>query len=308
MSRFDADDPRDSDRPEPSSREPQRDERTRPAEALIRPLDERTRFDPRAHREPSHTLDLPTGPHREPVRDHDHLYQLRGSDVELLESAGRFRAAFAEDLVHATADPNRAREDLRSLVRQDLIAERTITRMNDGRSEDVVSLTAGGKDLLDHHRDPDADRGQVYYAGWVKSKELWHDASLLRLSRQATEDVEADGGRVLRVVLDDELKALVYRDLERERECREGDEDWRLAIGAVHHVPLVDGHFQFPDLRLEIETADGEWRDVDLEIVTEHYHRGHLGGKQAAGFRLYGSTSRSGGVPQDFGRARRYLR
>jgi hypothetical protein len=324
MSRFDAHDPRDTDqgdrslrdRPEPSSREPACDERLRPADPLIRPLDERTRYEPRPPGERTHTLDLPTGPHREPVRDRDHVYQLRGTEVNLLETVGRFRAAFHEDVVHATADPDRAREDLQSLVRQDLLAERTITRLSDGRSEDVVSLTTAGKDLLDHHRDPHVDRDQTYYAGWVKTKELWHDATLLRLAQQAAAEVEGDGGRVLRVVLDDELKALVYGDLERERDSRdeprpdsgEDEENGRSAISAVHHVPLVDGHFQFPDVRLEIETADGQRQDLDLELVTEHYHRGHLGGKRAAGFRLYGSNARSGGTPQDLGRVRSYLR
>jgi hypothetical protein len=323
MSRFDAHDPRDTDpregsprdQPEPS-RGPARDERVRPADPLIRPLNDRTRHEPRAPGERPHTLDLPAGPHREPVRDRDHVYQLRGTEVDLLETVGRFRAAFTEDVVHATADPNRAREDLRSLIRQDLLAERTVTKLRDGRSEDVVSLTSAGKDLLDHHRNPSADRDQTYYAGWVKTKEVWHDATLLRLAHQAAAEVHADGGRVLRIVLDDELKALVYRDLERERDGGEerrcdSPEDGaheRLAISAVHHVSLVDGHFQFPDVRLEIETADGQRRDLDLELVTEHYHRGHLGGKRAAGFRLYGSNTRAGGTPQDLGRVRSYLR
>jgi hypothetical protein len=46
-------------------------------------------------------LDLPTGPDREPIRDREHVYQLRGPEVELLETVGRFRAAFTEDVVHA---------------------------------------------------------------------------------------------------------------------------------------------------------------------------------------------------------------
>jgi hypothetical protein len=42
-------------------------------------------------------------------------------------------------------------------------------------------------------------------------------------------------------------------------------------------------------------------RTEDLELVTEHYHRGHVGGKAAAGFRMYGGRSAStrGGRPHD---------
>ena len=56
-----------------------------------------------------------------------------------------------------------------------------------------------------------------------------------------------------------------------------------------------------PDVRLEIEYPDGSVRTADLELVTEHYHRGHLGGKAAAGFRMYGGRTASprGGTPQD---------
>jgi hypothetical protein len=57
----------------------------------------------------------------------------------------------------------------------------------------------------------------------------------------------------------------------------------------------------FPDVRLEIEDSDGTVRDIDLELVTEHYHRGHVGGKAAAGFRMFGGSSSGmrGGTPRD---------
>jgi hypothetical protein len=57
----------------------------------------------------------------------------------------------------------------------------------------------------------------------------------------------------------------------------------------------------FPDVRLEIEDRDGTVRTVDLERVTEHYHRGHIGGKANAGFRMFGGKAAStrGGTPRD---------
>jgi hypothetical protein len=45
-----------------------------------------------------HALTLPAGPSREAVRDEARLYHLRGSEVDLLERAGRYRVAFTDDL------------------------------------------------------------------------------------------------------------------------------------------------------------------------------------------------------------------
>jgi hypothetical protein len=78
------------------------------------------------------------------------------------------------------------------------------------------------------------------------------------------------------------------------------DEDAHRAAARALNLPLDDGHFVFPDVRLEAEAPDGSVRTVDLEPVTEHYHRGHLGGKASAGFRMFrGPSVRKGGTPYD---------
>jgi hypothetical protein len=105
----------------------------------------------------AHCLTLPAGQGRETVRDDGRAYHLRGSEVELLERAGQFRVTFTEDLKQAAADANRFRDDLRSLREQGLIAERTVTSLQDGTVESVVSVTSAGKSLLDQHRDPEHD-------------------------------------------------------------------------------------------------------------------------------------------------------
>ena len=70
-----------------------------------------------------HHLTLPDGREREEVRDNGRVYHLRGSEVDLLERAGRYRVTFTDDLKH---DSGHARfdEDLRSLKEQGLIEER----------------------------------------------------------------------------------------------------------------------------------------------------------------------------------------
>lgn len=228
---------------------------------------------------------------------------MRGSEVDLLERVARFRAVFVEDI--ASDAPNRARvsTDLRLLEYQGLVETRTLARLRDGHSAEVVSVTEPGKSLLDAHRDPDRDQGQQYYAGWVKQAELWHDASLYRMTLEVENEVERDGGHVRRMILDDELKARAFRALHEMRQQRgESDPDARTIVAHVQGLALKDGHFVFPDVRLEIEDVEGNVRTLDLEMVTEHYHRGHLGGKAGAGFRMFGGRSaaeRKGGTPHD---------
>ena len=49
----------------------------------------------------------------------------------------------------------------------------------------------------------------------------------------------------------------------------------------------MDGKIALPDLRIEYETAEGDLDRVDLELATEHYHRGHMATKARAGFKMY---------------------
>jgi hypothetical protein len=153
---------------------------------------------------------------------------------------------------------------------------------------------------------------QQFYAGWVRTREVAHDASVYRMVMAERDRIEANGGHLTRVVLDHELKGRVYRELNRPQEpstpegtsgvtC--GSDEHRDAVAAANDLTVADGHMQFPDARLEYETATGERAHVDLELVTEHYHAAHLAGKRAAGFTLYrigGSASgHAGGTPHD---------
>jgi hypothetical protein len=260
------------------------------------PRPDRNRF------EREHSLALPSGPDREPVRDQARTYQVRGSEVNLLERAAPFRSVFTADLERVTGGSHRFREDLRSLERQGLIEERRMTRLRDGTVADVITVTGSGKALLDHHRDLEHDGGQVYYAGWVRIADIWHDASLFRMCHDVESELGREGGRVRRIILDDELQARAYRALHdaREADGPRGDDPHK-TIAAVQGLHVEDGRFVFPDVRLEVEDLDGTIRTVDLEMVTEHYGRGHIGGKARAGFRMFSasSTGSGGGTPQD---------
>ena len=176
-----------------------------------------------------------------------------------------------------------------------------MTRLREGSVTDVVSVTPAGKALLDHHRDPEHSSRQVYYSGWVKPGEVWHDASLFRMVRQVEAELEQQGSRVQRVVLDDELKGSAYRAFHEARSHGEPDRYARLAVAQVQGLHVDGDRFVFPDVRLEVQDRDGTVRTVDLEFVTKDYHRGHLSGKAGAGFRMFGGGpgGSRGGTQQD---------
>jgi hypothetical protein len=247
-----------------------------------------------------HHLTLPDGREREEVRDSGRVYHLRGSEVDLFERAGRYRVTFTDDLKQ-DASHVRFDEDLRSLKEQGLIDEHTVTHLREGAVADVVSVTPAGQSVLDHHRDPDHDQEQVYYGGWVKPGEVWHDARLFRMVREVESELAREGASVQRVVLDDELKANAFRALHEERSNGESDSSAHRTVAEAFGLHLEDNRFVFPDVRLEVQDRDGTERTVDLELVTKEYHRGHLSGKAAAGFRMFGGGSGSsrGGTPTD---------
>jgi hypothetical protein len=166
-----------------------------------------------------------------------------------------------------------------------------------------VVLTRDGKALLERHRE---DRGQPadqrYYAGFVKPRELGHDVQLYRAYQAERDRLESEGGRVERVVLDYELKRDYQAFLNRRDRPADATVDTdRQAFAEAHGLPIIDGHLELPDLRLEAELADGSREVRDVEVVTEHYSRSQLAGKAQAGFSVYrssGGTTR-GGTPHD---------
>jgi hypothetical protein len=256
---------------------------------------------------PMDGLRLPRGPERQPVLARDHVYRLRESEARTLATVGTFRVVRADDVQETRSSRDAWSGDLRRLAEQGLIQMRTVDVNRESTA--VVVLTRAGKDVLEAHREPDQRRAQAFHAGLVKPREIAHDAQLYRLYQAEASRIEADGGRVSRVVLDYEIKRDYQTFLNRPRQGKEPDlaEDMR-TFAAATNLPIVDGHLELPDLRIEYETADGRLDYRDVELVTEHYSRGQLAGKSAAGFALYrsagsasarGGSSRRGGTPFD---------
>jgi DNA-binding MarR family transcriptional regulator len=249
---------------------------------------------------PMHHLDLPRTDHRESVTNGDRTYQLRESEVKILATVGTFRSVPAHDLDGAPSGRDVWGGDLRHLSEQGLI-ERSTATINHEQST-VVTLTRDGRELLEsHQRTEDGRASQSYYADVVKPREMGHDAQLYRLFQAEAAKIEADGGRIERVIVDAELKREYQSFLNRpDRDDEEHADDMR-AFADAWDLPVIDDHLALPDLRIEYETPDGRLEHRDVELVTEHYSRGQMAAKGQAGFSMYraGGGSRGGGTPFD---------
>ena len=255
---------------------------------------------------PMDKLSLPRGSDRQVLRVKDHDYHLRESEARTLATIGAFRVVRIDDLQEVRSSRDSWTGELRALADQHLIEFRTVEVNREAIA--VAVLTREGKDLLDTHRTASDGRQQAFYAGLVKPREIAHDAQIYRVYQTAAAEIEAQGGRVTRVVLDYELKRDYQKYLNRPDRVDDDRQRDMETFAAATKLPVIDGHLELPDLRIEYETPDGRLECRDLELVTEHYSRSQLGGKVAAGFALYraagagrarGGSANRGGTPFD---------
>jgi hypothetical protein len=239
-------------------------------------------------------LSLPRGGSRDRVEGCERAHLLDETDMRTLATVGAFRVVPIENLEMTT--------DLRRLINEELITCQTLA--DTAGSQRIGSLTSEGLSVLEANRNLDRDGpDQAFYAGVVRPRELAHDAQVYRAFKEEEGRIRAEGGRVTRLVLDYELKREYQRFLNRaDRPDDATLESDRRTFAEAHHLPIVRGHLELPDLRIEYDTADGRTEHRDVEIVTEHYSRGQIAGKSLAGFACYraaGSQARRGGTPLD---------
>jgi hypothetical protein len=245
---------------------------------------------------------LPAGRRREAVQLRDRTYRLRDTESRTLETAGVFRAVFTRDLevgVYA-GDGLRMARDLEALAAAGLIQRRPFSRGTLGQHLEVVTLTRDAQTLLEEHRVTPLERAgdsrQAIHSGFVRPTELLHDATLYRLFLEERDRLAGEGAVIERVVLDHELKGQLFREARLDTSLTVPERQAQLAAAAERlHLPVVDGHVQIPDLRLEIEDATGARTRVDLELATEAYRAGQLRAKAKAGFAVYRAVGTGGG-------------
>lgn len=246
-------------------------------------------------------LDLPRERDREIAHDaRGREYTLRGSESRTLATVGAFRVVPTRDLRDRDdrpADPRNG--DLRHLREQKLIETVRIP----GYRDQAVVLTERGRDLLEANRNPERDRGQSFYAGLKRERELEHDAQIHCAYEREAAKLEERGLEIERVRLDYELKReyqqwLHERDRDRPNATGRPDRD-RHEIeqwAREHDLPCHDGHVQFPDCRIDYRDIDGREDHLDVEVTTEHYRGAHGAAVASSGFSCHrGSSARIGG-------------
>lgn len=257
-------------------------------------LPDRQEPEAREHRVPK--PDREDSPRAYYLRDREYL--LRESEIRTLSEVGRFRVVAPHDLAQYgyAGDSARMERDIRRLNEQSLLSEKTL-EISGRKTLRVATLTKQGAKLL-RSMNRIADEQAIYH-GLRKHKEAKHDADLYRLYQKEAARIEHAGGRPLRVILDYELKRDLNRDLEALGPQKD-DPEIKHAVAEQHHLPVVNGKVQLPDLRIEYENAQGELDRVDAELATRHYRPQGLAAKARAGFSLYSH-------PEDASRLRRIL-
>jgi hypothetical protein len=228
---------------------------------------------------------------RKPVEMPDRTVYLSPSERETLTEIGRFRTIALTDLERHRygGKTSEIRQDLRHLTAEKLLAKRTLWR---GKSSDglaVVTLTRQGKRLLEQEGATEA-----LYAGFVKPRELEHDAAIYRMYRAEAARITKEGGQIRCVILDYELKRRVYSPLAKIKAGPLEYANKQKEVAAENGLKIVHGHIQLPDLRIEYVRSNGERAYADLELATGHYRAGQLSAKAQAGFTFYAAPGSAG--------------
>ena len=225
-------------------------------------------------------------------------------DRDAIADVGMYRAVSYKDLSeqHYDNHPYVTRRAVNRMVRAGLIEEHEATGPQ-GNTFKVLTATQRGRDAA-HRAALDAGHvpEQQTWTGLVKPAELSHDTAVYRAALDERARIEAEGGRVVRVRLDAELKSLVATATEQARAAG-GDRAAETAKAAAAQelgLPMKDGHVMYPDAQLDIEDREGMGGRVNVEIASDHYHAAAIVAKAGAGFAMHGSSQ---SASQNIGRA-----
>jgi len=233
--------------------------------------------------------------------DRGRSYSLRGSEIEAMSDIGRFRTLDVKDLARFVYqdDSARANHDFHNLRRQGLIEEKTVFRAH-RTPRKLLTLTDQGSRMLRQVKALPA--GQAAYHGFVRSKDIEHDADLYKVYQRAVQQIEHQGGKPLRIRLDFELNEFIKRaKLAARRLPDEIRERWLEAVASEHGLTMKGKTIHLPDLQLEYQSSSGRIERENLELVSRNYREQDIRAKAASGFTMYARTG-------DTSRVRRALR
>jgi hypothetical protein len=244
---------------------------------------------------------MPRSADRRIERDgRERAYSLRDREIQAMADIGTFRTVDVRDLKRFAyaGDEGAMSHDLRELRAAGLIEEKTVLRAHK-EPRKVLALTARGQRIV--RKASGLPKDQALYRGFVKPREIEHDADLYKVYQQAVEKIRNEGGKPLKVRLDFEMKGAVQREKNAIKRLPEEDQRKRLEAFARERTLAISGtRIHVPDVQLEYETRDGELQRANLELVSENYRNEGIRGKAESGFAIYGRG-------QDTARIRRAL-
>ena len=125
-----------------------------------------------------------------------------------------------------------------------------------------------------------------------------HEVAVYRAASAAHARIEAEGGRVVRVRIDAELKGEIAARAERARQAagRTAATEQRRRAAAKLSLPVENGRVLFPDAQLEYVSAAGLSGRCNVEVASEHYSGGAIRAKAAAGFQMYAARGQAAAV------------
>jgi len=217
-------------------------------------------------------------------------HEVNESQAKAMADIGMFRTIALNDLtsIRYAGNEKQALMEVNNLLRQKLLwrsvsqPDRTV----------YLTLTPEGHKFLLARNGQCSEENQVFYHGFVKTRETDHDAAIYQLYQKEAANIAASGGKVTRVILDFELKKSINRQLARFSSLPEHERAHRkYEVANEHGLTVVKGRIQIPDLRLEYEDQDHNPAKVDLELATGHYRQESLAAKSSAGFKIYASAS-----------------
>jgi|HubBroStandDraft_6_1064221.scaffolds.fasta_scaffold38666_3 hypothetical protein len=220
-------------------------------------------------------------------KDRDRTYSLRDSEIQAMSDIGRFRTLDARDLARFAYGGNEPHmnQDLRNLRSLGLVEEKIVYRAHK-EPRRILALTEQGHRTL--RSTESLPKDQRLYHGFVKRREINHDADLYRVYQKAVEEIHSQNGKPRNVRLDFELKAAVNRGKEAAR--RLPDEQrakWLKAVTEQYGLTIKGTTIQVPDIQVEYETAEGDIARANLELVSENYRGEAIRGKAESGFKVY---------------------
>ena len=213
---------------------------------------------------------------------------------DAIADVGLYRAVSYKDLSeqHFDGHPFTTRRLVTQMTHAGLIEEHEATGPR-GNTFTVLTATERGRDAA-HRAAVDAGHAaeQRTWTGLVKPAELSHDTAVYRAALDERARIEGEGGRVIRVRIDAELKATVATATEKAR-AEAGDRAADAARFTTAHelgLPVEDDRVLYPDAQLDIEDRDGVSGRVNVEIASDHYHAAAIAAKAGAGFAMHGSS------------------